>query len=130
MSISHKPDPSLILLHLPPCPDLPTLAHRHKKFLKDFPDGRLNRKEFADFHKRFFPSGDPSEFAEYFFDAFDSDRNGEINFREFICAFSLTSRGNPDVKLKCAYPSFSSHTSEESHPAMASVAVTLVSPPN
>ena len=79
--------------------------HRYRDFMRDYPSGRLSREEFRRFHKRFFPSGDPSQFAEYFFGVFDTDDNGEISFKEFICPLSLTSRGNPDEKLECAYPS-------------------------
>jgi Ca2+-binding EF-hand superfamily protein len=83
-------------------------THRYKDFTRDYPNGRLNKEEFRRFHQRFFPYGDPGQFAEYFFNVFDTDNNGEINFKEFICPLSLTLRGDPDEKLKCTYPSFPS----------------------
>ena len=79
---------------------------RYKDFMRDYPKGYISKDEFGGFHGRFFPSGDSSQFIEYFFDVFDTDHNGEIDFKEFIRPFSITSRGDPDEKLECAYPSF------------------------
>ena len=71
--------------------------------MQDYPNGRLDREQFSRRLEQFFPSGDPSRFAQYFFDICDLDQDGAINFKEFICPLSLISRGDPDQKLKCAY---------------------------
>ncbi|GMM36491.1 frequenin [Saccharomycopsis crataegensis] len=79
------------------------LQQWYKGFLRDCPSGQLTNAEFLKIYKQFFPFGDPTDFANYIFNVFDKDKNGSIDFKEFIIVLSITSRGSKNEKLEWSY---------------------------
>ncbi|CAG0912728.1 unnamed protein product [Notodromas monacha] len=83
--------------------DEETIKKWYKGFQQDCPNGKLTPAKFVDMYKMLFPSGDGEEFCDHAFRTFDTDKNGYIDFKEFLLAIDVTSAGTPQEKLKWAF---------------------------
>ncbi|CAF1089772.1 unnamed protein product [Brachionus calyciflorus] len=61
------------------------------EFMKDCPSGKLNKKYFLKQYKKFNPNSKPEKLCDHVFRAFDQDKNGYIDFQEFLISINLTS---------------------------------------
>lgn len=80
-----------------------TIKKWHKGFRIDCPSGKLTPRKFVEMYKLFFPHGNAQEFCDHVFRTFDTDKNGFIDFKEFLLAIDVTSAGSPTDKLKWAF---------------------------
>ncbi|CAF0761753.1 unnamed protein product [Rotaria sordida] len=75
----------------------------HQGFIRDCPNGKLDKKKFLEVYKKFYPEGKAEKFCSQVFKAFDSDDNGYIDFVEFLIAVNITSHGDVREKLRLAF---------------------------
>lgn len=75
----------------------------YKEFKSKWPKGVLTSEEFKKEYSTFFPLGDASEFAKHVFRVFDQNADGKLDFREFVCGFSVVLRGRMEDKLKFSF---------------------------
>merc|ERR1712179_271940 len=83
--------------------DEDTIQQWYKGFMKDCPEGKLNPPMFIKIYSKCFPGGNAGEFCDHVFRTFDSDKNGFIDFKEFLMAIDVTSSGSPEEKLNWAF---------------------------
>lgn len=73
----------------------------HKGFAKDCPNG-LTSKEMLQIYKNYFPFGDVTKYAGLVFKHLDTNKDGIVDFTEFITAMSIA-KGTQKQKLECKF---------------------------
>ena len=80
-----------------------TIKEMYKRFTEDCPNGRLTPEKFIDVYKTFFWIGYAEQYCDHVFRTFDTDKNGFIDFKEFLLAVYVTSDGTAKQKLESAF---------------------------
>ena len=75
----------------------------HESFLRDCPNGKLTLPQFTEVYKKFYPEFEAEQFSGQVFRMFDTDKNGYIDFVEFILAVNINSHGDSSDKLGLAF---------------------------
>ncbi|XP_057297902.1 neurocalcin-delta-like [Hydractinia symbiolongicarpus] len=74
-----------------------------EKFITDYPTGYMTKEQFTKVYRDYYKKGDCNTFSEHVFRVFDVNHDNRIDFREFICSLSLTTRGSIEEKLHWAF---------------------------
>ncbi|CAF0876661.1 unnamed protein product [Brachionus calyciflorus] len=75
----------------------------HENFLKNFPRGTIDKKQFLDYFSGQRPDRNADVFCTQLFNAFDMDKNGYVDFHEFLLTITLTSNKDAKQKLRVAF---------------------------
>ena len=83
-----------------PQADGETLRTQFANFIEKHPSGCINRKDFHDIVSECYPSKNYAKIEKNLFNMYDTDRNGTINFKEFMMALYIMSSGSPEENLR------------------------------
>ncbi|XP_064626891.1 neuron-specific calcium-binding protein hippocalcin-like [Lineus longissimus] len=75
----------------------------YKEFKDDYPEGKVNMAEFKTLFTKFFPLGDAEKYSEHVYRSFDGNRDGAIDFKEFVIGLSILTRGDLERKMRWAF---------------------------
>uniref|UniRef100_A0A8C8R6Z2 Guanylate cyclase activator 1C n=1 Tax=Pelusios castaneus TaxID=367368 RepID=A0A8C8R6Z2_9SAUR len=78
----------------------PEIHHWYTKFMKECPSGQLSLYEFKTLMNLHGLNPQANTYVEQVFNTFDLNKDGFIDFLEFIAAINLVIRGKIDQKLK------------------------------
>ncbi len=92
--------------------DRKQLQKEYKKFKKQFNTSGISMAQFKQMAATFLPRQQQTpEFIERLFNAFDRDRSGNIDFKEFMLAVTMCSSANPEDKLRFCFRSLDTDNS-------------------
>merc|ERR1719318_2296884 len=83
--------------------DEQTIYDIYRGFLADCPQGKMVPATFCQIYSKCFPSGNAREFCDHVFRTFDTDKNGFVDFKEFLLSIDVNSSGSPEEKLNWAF---------------------------
>lgn len=75
----------------------------YKGFMKDCPNGHLTIDRFTKGYSKLFSKGDASKFVEHAFRMFDVNRDGVVDFEEYICTIAVSAKGTMEEKLRWVF---------------------------
>jgi len=80
--------------------DKTQVENQYQSFLKKHPDGRISRKSFHTMMKECYPGADTEKLEKHIFRMYDTNKDGHIDFREFMIVLYIMSNGSPEENLK------------------------------
>lgn len=79
------------------------LKQWYKSFISLYPNCRVYIEDFKKIYGELFPFGDASNFVQHIFQEFDLNKDGFVDFREFVIWLSVATSGNLEERLNRAF---------------------------
>lgn len=80
----------------------------YRQFRHDCPDLKMTAEQFRHLYGTTFPNGHPDKFAELVFQSFDKEKQGHIDFRQFLTTLSAQLKGSFETKLEWLFDLYDS----------------------
>ena len=80
-----------------------TIREWYKRFRTECPDGQMSKEKFVEIHNAIIPGGNAEQLCNLVFNKYDSNKNGFLDFDEFILGMDMTNAGTAEEKLKVAF---------------------------
>merc|ERR1712223_180353 len=80
--------------------DKAAVERQYQNFLKKHPDGQISRKSFHAMMTECYPGTDTEKLERHIFRMYDTNKDGHIDFREFMIVLYIMSNGTPEENLK------------------------------
>ena len=82
---------------------LEELTELYDRFRAEHPSGVITKKQLISLYKLQYPEGNPKEFANLMFTAFDTNNDGILDFKEFLVGLGLVNGADIRLKLKWVF---------------------------
>lgn len=79
------------------------LQRMYRGFKNECPNGCVDKDIFKKIYSQFFPYGDSSQYAQFIFNTFDTDKDGKVSFEDFVIGLSISLHGLPEDKMKWTF---------------------------
>jgi len=86
--------------------DADWLRKKHSEFRRHCPSGKLLPSQFSAMYSVFFPHHCADDFCRHVFRTFDLNRDGVVDFREYMLALHVITNGSEEEKLAWAFRLF------------------------
>ena len=73
----------------------------YEHFMSECPSGKLDKEKFVKYYTSFLKDEKVTEIAEHAFNAFDQDKNGYVDFGEFLVAYVATTSSAGMINFCC-----------------------------
>ena len=76
------------------------VKEHHENFITNHPKGKMDKSSFTEMMNLCYPDSDKDNIQKHIFRMYDSNKDGIIDFREFMFVVYIMSSGTPEENLK------------------------------
>ena len=76
------------------------VEEQYNNFIKEYPDGKIDPNGFRIMMQKCFPDQDIERLEKHIFRMYDINKDGKIDFKEFMVVLTVISKGTPHENLE------------------------------